>query len=124
MGDVGILHLFHRFAYRVDQVDQGGVGQQHDSDKDKQHHGDLGSGRTKPVQQRQAKNGRDSAAAVAVDAIAEERNKLFDQIAVRNSAAKHLSGAVEQTDQQHGLPDFVSDGTDGFIERRHNGDKK
>lgn len=64
------------------------------------------------------------AAPVPVDAVLEQGEKLFNQVAVGDAAAKHLGGAAEQADEQHGLPDLVPHQADGLVQGGHDRDVK
>ena len=124
VGDIDLLHLFHRLFGRLVQADQRPAGQHHDDHKDQQHHRHLGAGGAEPVQQRQSEDAGHRAAPVPVDAVLEQGEKLFNQVAVGDAAAEHLGGAAEQADEQHGLPDLVPHQADGLVQGGHDRDVK
>lgn len=122
VSNIDFLHLLHRFFSRLVKANKGASGKYHDDNKDQENHGDLGAGRTKPVQKRKSENTGYSAAAMPVNSVLEQEKEFFNQIPVRDAGAEHLGGTAEQTDEQHGLPYLVADQTDWLVQCGHDGD--
>ena len=116
MSDIDLLHLLHRFFCRLIQPDQCPAGQHHQYHKNQQDHRHLGSGGTKPVEQRQTEQSRNRSSSVSVHTVLEKREELFNQVAVGDARAEHLGRSAEQADEQHRLPYLVPDQTDGLVQ--------